>query len=313
MKKILKIYFILALILIIAILFNISRVKAADVDTLSQNIYPSQSYNRTQARYLQKELNSVIGTKLITDGIVGTQTINAIKIFQRSYGLTANGIVNTATRTKLNSAYTSNKLIVSGNSVNVRDKAGFSSNVLGQVKKGDILTVYGSTTVSGKVWYKVWFGSGFAYITSDERYVRVDFAEIDITSQTIRVYKNKVLKADSQITTGRLDGTHNTAPGFFNIVEIGHDTSPNPHMEYWIGFDGYRGNGIHDASWRGTEPNFTYFGGKVYKNLNYPAGNKNSGSNGCVNVPPTKMDIIYPIIYGCEQANPGKTVIFVHE
>lgn len=312
MKKILKIYFILALILIIAILFNISRVKAADVDTLSQNIYPSQSYDRTQARYLQKELNSVIGTKLITDGVAGTQTVNAIKAFQKAYGLTVDGKVGPATRTKLNEAYKANKLIVSGNTVNVRDKAGFNSNVLGQVKKGDILTVYGSTTVSGKVWYKVWYNTGFGYITGDSKYVRVDFAEIDIVSQTIRVYKNKVLKIDSQLTTGRADGKYNTAPGFFDIVEIGHDTSPNAHIEYWIGFDEYRGNGIHDSSWRGAEPNFNYYGGKVYKNLNYPAGNENSGSHGCVNVPPKKMEKIYPIIYGCEVANPGKTVIFVH-
>lgn len=310
MKKILKIYFILALILIIAILFNISRVKAADVDTLSQNINPSQSYDRTQARYLQKELNSVIGTKLITDGVAGTQTVNAIKTFQKAYGLTADGIVGSATRSKLNEAYKASKVIVSSSAANVRDVAGFNSNILGQVKKGDLLTVYGSKTVDGRVWYKIWFKSGFAYISST--CVKVNFVEIDIISQTIRVYKNKVLLVDSQITTGRADGTHNTAPGYFTIVEKGHDTSPNPHMEYWIGFDAYRGNGIHDASWRGTTPNFNYFGGKVYKNLNYAAGNKNSGSNGCVNVPPTKMDIIYPIVDACEKANPGQTIIFVH-
>ena len=312
MNKILKISFILLFILITGIVLNIHTSKAANIDLVSKTINPSGTYDNIQARYLQKELNCVIGSQIDTTGIVGTKTITAIKNFQRAYGLTVDGIVGPATRAKLNEAYKANKLIVCGNTVNVRDKAGFNSNVLGQVKKGDILTVYGSTTVSGKLWYKIWYQSGFAYITADSKYVRVDFVEIDIVSQTIRVYKNKVLLVDSQITTGRADGKNNTAPGYFTIVEKGHDTSPNAHMEYWIGFDGYRGNGIHDASWRGTTPNFNYFGGKVYKNLNYPAGNENSGSHGCVNVPPTKMDIIYPIVDACEKANPGQTIIFVH-
>lgn len=44
----------------------------------------------------------------------------------------------------------------------------------------------------------------------------------------------------------------------------------NSFVSYWMPFN-WSGEGLHDASWRGS------FGGQIYK------GN---GSNGCVNMPP---------------------------
>lgn len=297
MKRIIKISFILLILFMTVTLFKFNTVKAVDeyIDVVDEVINPSGSYNHTKARYLQKELNSVIGSKLITDGDVGTKTIKAIKTFQKAYGLTANGIVNNDTLVKLNTAYKCKKIIVSGTTVNIRDNPGFNSNVIGKVKKGDILSYYGNVKIGNYTWYKVWYNTGFAYIIST--YTCSNFIEIDIVSQTIRLYNNKALILDTPITTGRLDGTNETKTGYFSIIRMDYAPNATTKMMYWIGFySGQTGQGIHDSPWRKNYQNFSYYGGKVYKNLNYPAGNQNSGSHGCVNVPREKMKIIYNTI-----------------
>ena len=50
-------------------------------------------------------------------------------------------------------------------------------------------------------------------------------------------------------------------------------------VTYWMPFNG--GQGMHDASWRGT------FGGTIYKY---------SGSHGCVNMPPKKAGKVYKTV-----------------
>ena len=103
---------------------------------------------------------------------------------------------------------------------------------------------------------------------------------------------------DTPITTGRLDGDNNTTKGFFPIVNMYQYPHTEKKKDYWIGFDSYVGLGIHDSPWRGNTQNFNYYGGKVYKNLDpdYEAGDPETGSHGCVNVPRPKMKIMFQTI-----------------
>ena len=292
MKKILFIS-ITSLVFILVLFLGTNVAKAANVDLVTKTMSPT-SYDRLQVRYLQKELNSTINSNLDTDGIYGAQTKTAVENFQRFFGKTVTGIANQETINKLNEVYTMDKVIISSTYVNVRKQATTSSPILGKLYKGDMVLVYGVKKVGNTDWYKIYFNGGFAYISST--CTKHTFIEIDIVSQTLRFYKNRKLVIDTPVTTGRTDGVHNTARGFFGIVAMYNDTRPNAHLRYQIIFEGYIGLVIHDSSWRLDTVNFNYYGGKVYKNLSYPAGSKYSGSNGCVNVPYEKIKIFYPMV-----------------
>jgi len=49
------------------------------------------------AVWVQRSLNSIMGLRLVEDGIIGTQTRSAIRSFQQQYGLTVDGIVGPQT------------------------------------------------------------------------------------------------------------------------------------------------------------------------------------------------------------------------
>ena len=262
------------------------------VHFLSQDIY--QNYDKTQARYLQKELNAVLGCNLDTNGIVDSQTRKYIKDFQKAYNLPITGSVDSKTRNFLNVAYKFQKVIVSANSLNVRNKPGTSnSDVIGVATKGTIFSIISTHWVNGTKWYGIAYNDGVTgYISS--KYTKNTFVEVDIVSQTLRLYKNSLLILDSAITTGK-KGSYDTQKGYFEVMFIDTDRylqPSNAFVHYWMRFNNPKAQGLHDASWRGSTENFTYFGGTVYKQ-NGKAGTKYSGSKGCVNIPPNKMPIIF--------------------
>lgn len=53
------------------------------------------------AKWVQWQLNRVMKSNLVVDGIFGAKSVNALKSFQTKMGLTADGICGPATRTKL--------------------------------------------------------------------------------------------------------------------------------------------------------------------------------------------------------------------
>ena len=53
------------------------------------------------AKYLQQDLNYVLGLNLATDGVVGNKTVEAIKQFQKKYGLTVDGSYGPASYNKM--------------------------------------------------------------------------------------------------------------------------------------------------------------------------------------------------------------------
>ncbi len=58
--------------------------------------------NNSSVKQLQASLNSLLGLSLDVDGIFGAQTEIAVKQFQSTYGLTADGIVGATTIEKIN-------------------------------------------------------------------------------------------------------------------------------------------------------------------------------------------------------------------
>lgn len=58
------------------------------------------------------------------------------------------------------------KVMVNATDVNLRYEAGTSSNVAGTVQKGVMFTVLAETTVDGKVWYQVKYGSNNVWVAS---------------------------------------------------------------------------------------------------------------------------------------------------
>ena len=276
------------LLFIVLLFLGIVNVNASVnyVDYMSKNIV-SNSYDRTQARYLQKELNMVMGCNLDTDGIVGNLTKNCVKNFQRAYGLVVDGLVGNATRTKLNYLYGEDKVIVTANTLNIRNNPStIGTTILGRVTKGNILTVLSVTNSNNKLWYYIRYNGIYGYVISD--YVRSTFVEVDIISQTLRLYKDSKLILDTPVTTGKADGQHDTNKGFFYAL------------------------GIHDANWRGSTVNYNYFGGTVYKSKNGEAGMKTTGSHGCVNVPVPKMPIIYANVSASWTNTTIATPVYVH-
>lgn len=56
---------------------------------------------KEQLKWLQRSLNTLIGSRLVVDGIPGRKTTQAIKRFQARHGLTADGIAGARTKRKI--------------------------------------------------------------------------------------------------------------------------------------------------------------------------------------------------------------------
>ena len=112
------------------------------------------------------------------------------------------------------------------------------------------------------------------------------YVEIDLTYQTLWLYKNGELIITTPVVTGNIYAGYDTPPGVYilkyktmNVTLKGQNADGSDYaspVTYWMPFNG--GIGMHDANWRST------FGGEIYKG---------GGSHGCVNLPPSKAGIIY--------------------
>ena len=111
------------------------------------------------------------------------------------------------------------------------------------------------------------------------------YIEVSIPDQHVWFYKNGELIVEGDCVTGNHAKKMDTTPGVYPIT---YKRSPavlkggtgSSHYEtpvsYWMPFNG--GQGLHDATWRGS------FGGRIYRS---------SGSHGCVNLPKKVARAIY--------------------
>lgn len=120
----------------------------------------------------------------------------------------------------------------------------------------------------------------YGYIESSKLEVLPDmYVEVDISDQTVELYKDKDVILTTLCVTGK-DSTP-TRIGYFPIKYKTYDTylkgpGYKSHVYYWMPFDG--GIGLHDAAWRDE------FGGDIHFK---------SGSHGCVNMPHDAAETIY--------------------
>ena len=102
---------------------------------------------------------------------------------------------------------------------------------------------------------------------------------VDISDQTVTLYNGTEEILTSNVVTGK-DSTPSDL-GLFDVDGKQLDaTLSGPGysvgVKYWMPYNG--GEGLHDASWRGS------FGGEIYHN---------SGSHGCVNMPYDQIEALY--------------------
>lgn len=117
------------------------------------------------------------------------------------------------------------------------------------------------------------------------------YVEINLTAQHLFFYKDGKLVVESDIVTGKNDGT---PTGTYRLTykeryaTLNGENYSSP-VSYWMPFSG--NVGLHDATWR------TSFGGTLYKS---------GGSHGCVNLPVKVAQTIYENI-------PEDTAIIVYK
>ena len=108
---------------------------------------------------------------------------------------------------------------------------------------------------------------------------------INIPNQTVKCYVGNTLIVSDNCVTGT-PGKRHTVTGKYRIKSKernrylrgtnSNGTKYKSYVNYWMPF--YKGQGLHDASWRSK------FGGTIYQK---------SGSHGCVNLPPSVAKKIY--------------------
>lgn len=108
------------------------------------------------------------------------------------------------------------------------------------------------------------------------------YIEIDIARQHLWLYRDGNLIVETPVVTGDPTKGNGTPTGTHAIWSrernryLTGDTWKS-WVNYWLPFD-WRGDGLHDSSWRSS------YGGNIYRG---------GGSHGCVNVPPGKAPTVY--------------------
>ena len=120
------------------------------------------------------------------------------------------------------------------------------------------------------------WNSGLTYCATSD--VGTSYIEVDISRQKVYMFKDgeNILEADcvtgTYKTTDTLKGvfqvTGKSSPAILSDVDKSGKKYEQP-VTYWVCFNQLRGQGFHDANWRGS------FGGEIYKSW---------GSHGCVNM-----------------------------
>lgn len=118
------------------------------------------------------------------------------------------------------------------------------------------------------------------------------YVEIDMTAQHVYMIKDGAVAWDAPCVTGNIAKGHTTPEGIYSLnykqrdkVLRGAKQADGSYeyespVKYWMPFNG--GIGLHDADWRSK------FGGAIYQN---------SGSHGCINLPPDKTPALFDLVY----------------
>lgn len=136
-----------------------------------------------------------------------------------------------------------------------------------------------------------WLQKGASHGTYD---YGTTYVEVNLTAQHLFFYKDGKLLVECDFVSGNAAKGWSTPAGIYPLTYKERNATLKGEgystpVSYWMPFNG--GIGLHDASWRSS------FGGTIYKN---------SGSHGCVNLPPSAAKIIF------ENISKGDPVICYH-
>lgn len=146
------------------------------------------------------------------------------------------------------------------------------------------------------VYYKTnSYGNPYYYHREGTDDLAGTYVEVDLSAQHLWFFKNGAVIVESDLVSGCVAKGHETATGVFPLaykkspdVLVGSNANDGyrTKVEYWMPF--YEGQGLHDATWRGS------FGGNIYQT---------NGSHGCVNLPLNAAGAIY------QNIEPGMAII----
>lgn len=149
-----------------------------DTSNISTSSILKIGSNGSAVKTLQKNLNTLIKSKLTVDGEFGTATYNAVIKFQTKYKLTVDGIVGENTQKKINAllkkknnstattTHTTKNVVgeVTANELNVRSWYGIDSSTgkkyptivsYPKLKKTNRVSILATYKVNGETWYKI--------------------------------------------------------------------------------------------------------------------------------------------------------------
>ncbi|MGO5131855.1 L,D-transpeptidase family protein [Mitsuokella jalaludinii] len=123
------------------------------------------------------------------------------------------------------------------------------------------------------------------YAQTAARHAKADwgdtYIEVSLSAQQLWLYKDGQCILESYFVSGNPTRGHATPKGIYGLTYKTRDAvlsgeGYDSKVKYWMPFN--RNVGLHDAPWRKT------FGGQIYKQ---------SGSHGCLNLPPANAAAIY--------------------
>ncbi len=123
--------------------------------------------------------------------------------------------------------------------------------------------------------------SALAEIMNSEYYEELENASeklvvVDISEQRLWAFENEEIVMEGSVVTGLKD-RHDTQLGIYSVILKKQNYTMRGsygevQVDYWMRFNDAYAQGLHDASWRGSDT----FGGETYIT---------NGSHGCVNLP----------------------------
>lgn len=255
--------------------------------------------NNSQVKVLQQMLNKTTHCNLETDGAFGYKTEWCAKKYQEENNLDIDGKVGPATRkslnTKIKTTDNSKYVIIaktSNKKLNVRQDATTNSKDIGDVYTSEIYKIYETKTNNGTPWYKIEYKDGkYGYISGS--YATQDFIYLDISNQTIKLYRNGKITLTVPTVTGNKSKGHDTPLGVYSIGtklsvhNMGgriHLSKYDAYVDYWMPFIG-GSYGFHDADWRSSS--------QLTNKKTYLT----NGSHGCVNMLTEDAKALYDNIY----------------
>ena len=134
------------------------------------------------------------------------------------------------------------------------------------------------------------FGNPYYYTREGKDDICGTYVECSLSDQHLWFYWNYGLVVESDFVSGDVSKNHQTKTGCFPLaykespsILVGDNANAEDNyrteVQYWMPF--YEGQGLHDATWRGS------FGGSIYQT---------NGSHGCINLPISAAATIYSYI-----------------